>query len=35
MTGEIIPKGEPGLGTALAENDNNIGKVAELRPFCF
>ena len=35
MTGEIIPKGEPGLGTALAENDGNIAKVPELRAFCF
>ena len=35
MTGEIIPRGEPGLETALAENDGNIGKVAELRAFCF
>jgi hypothetical protein len=29
MTGEIIPRGEPDLETALAENDGNIGKVAK------
>ena len=35
MTGEIIPKGDSGLETALVEHDGNIGKVAELRAFCF
>jgi hypothetical protein len=35
-----LSKGDPGLDeqeieTALAENDGNIGKVAELRAFCF
>jgi hypothetical protein len=40
MTREIIPKGAHGLDeqeieTALAENDDNIGKVAKVGAFCF